>query len=331
MLHSVSKTILGIINRTQKAHWRVLSVAYQIKSTGSRVMLNVLANCDKSVVGLEVANSKIISMNFSDLRELVISLLGPQEINNFDLTLFKYHTSPIQRKDGTCDDTIIVMETIEDSEQVYFEPNNILDVLKLYQATDIFSCYLFSYRVIDGELKGGGMAKLLLREHAIHWPPKTYKMTDESKTSFYTWFKSHNIIHSTRYNEKFKQMLRLYLDSYLPDDSNQSFIMLTIVLEMLFGSTVELTYRISRGAGVFLSNDREGMRKIVSSVKRLYTLRSKYVHEGKSIPWDALFELREIVRRTIVLMYEREMCNSEFDFKVFSEEITYDGYFKESQ
>ena len=31
------------------------------------------------------------------------------------------------------------------------------------------------------------------------------------------------------------------------------------------------------------------------------------MHEGKHIPWDELFELREIVRKTIVLMYEREM------------------------
>ena len=114
----------------------------------------------------------------------------------------------------------------------------------------------------------------------------------------------------------------------LLDDSSQSFIMLTIVLEMLFGSTAELTYRISRGVGIFLSNNREEMRKIVISVKRLYNLRSKYVHEGKHIPWDELFELREIVRKTIVLMYEREMYSPKFNFKNFSEESTYDGYLK---
>lgn len=306
-------------------------MAYQIKSTGNRVIINVLANCDKSVIGLEVANSKIISINFYDLQKLVISLLGVQEINNFNLTLFKYHIFPIQREDGTSDETIIVMETIEEPEQALVEPNSILDALKLYQSSDIFSCYLLSYQVIHGELKGGGIAKILLREHAIYWPTKAYEMTDESKASFHTWFESHKKIHSAGHNEKSKQMLRLYLDSYLPDDSNQSFIMLTIVLEMLFGSTVELTYRISRGVGVFLSKNREEMKKIVKSMKQLYSLRSKYVHEGKEIPWEALFELREIVRRTIVLMYERGMCSSEFNFKVFSEDITYDGYLKESR
>lgn len=303
-------------------------MAYQVNSTGNRVVLNVLANCGKSVVGLKIANSEIISMNYLDLYSLVISLLGEREINNFILYLLKYHTLPIQREDGTRDDTIIVMETIEDSEQVCLEPNSILDALKFYQAADIFSCYSLSYQVIDGKLKSGGMLKMLLREHAIYWPVKTYEMTDESKISFYTWYKSHDIIYGARHNIKFNQMVRLYLDSYLLDDSSQSFIMLTIVLEMLFGSTAELTYRISRGVGIFLSNSREEMRKIVISVKRLYNLRSKYVHEGKHIPWDELFELREIVRKTIVLMYEREMYSPKFNFKFFTEEITYEGYLK---
>lgn len=309
--------------------FEVAIMEYQIKTTGKRVILNVLANADKSMVGLRVADSNIISMRYSEFRALVVAVLGVQEINNFDLTLFKYHTLPVQQKDGETDETIIVMETVEGSHTAIFEPEHILNALKLYQASDIFSCYLFSYRVMEGHIQGGGIGKVLLHEHAIHWPNKPYQMTDESQTAFCTWFESHKTIHGANQNEKFKQMLRLYLDSYLLGDANQSFVMLTIVLEMLFGSMVELTYRISRGTGFFLSNNRDEMRRIVRSVKQLYNLRSKYVHEGKTIAWESLFELREIVRKTIILMYEKGMHETGFNFKTFSDEVTYDGYLRE--
>ena len=55
-------------------------------------------------------------------------------------------------------------------------------------------------------------------------------------------------------------------------------------------------------------------------------MRSKYVHEGKRVKDEQLFELREIVRRVIVLMFERGMHKPDFDFKSFSDELTYDGY-----
>ena len=59
---------------------------------------------------------------------------------------------------------------------------------------------------------------------------------------------------------------------------------------MLFGApNGELTYRISRGTALFLSSDRDEMKTIHSQVKKLYNLRSKYVHEGKNVEWEKLF------------------------------------------
>ena len=291
-------------------------------TSGERVRLDVLANADKSMVGLQIGNCKIISMQYADFWTLVVSVLGEREINNFEATLFKYHVTPVHKKNGEYDDSIIVMETVGDC----LPTETILTMLKLYKSMDVFSCYQFSYRMVDGKPHRGGMGKVWVREHAINWPFKSYKMTSEERDEFYKWFESHRGMCTVDQNEKFKKMKRLYLDSYLIDNADLSFAMLSVVLEMMVNSTYEMTYRISRSVGLFLSSNKNEMRDIFKCVKRLYGIRSKYVHEGKSVSWDDLFELREIIRKILVLMYEKEMHKIGFDFKTFSDELTYEGY-----
>ena len=59
------------------------------RTEGKRVRLDVLANADKSMVGLQIGKSKIISMLYVDFLTLVVSVLGEREINNFEFILFK--------------------------------------------------------------------------------------------------------------------------------------------------------------------------------------------------------------------------------------------------
>ena len=156
-------------------------------------------------------------------------------------------------------------------------------------------------------------------------------MTEEERTQFEPWWESHKKIIATNNNSKFKEIVRMYFDSFMMESSEMSFVVLSVVLEMLFGApNGELTYRISRGTALFLSSDRDEMKTIHSQVKKLYNLRSKYVHEGKNVEWEKLFELREIVRNIIVLMYENKMNLNNFSFKKFSEELSFDGYDKEA-
>lgn len=295
---------------------------YMFTTTGERVRLDVLANADKSMVGLQIGNSKIISMQHAEFLALVVSVLGEREINNFEVTLFKYHVMPAHKENEEYDESIIVMETVGD----FLSTDTILDILKFYKSADIFSCYMFSYRIADGKLHSGGLGKVWLREHAINWPSKPYEMTNEEQNEFFKWFESHREMCAVDQNEKFRKMKKMYLDSYLLDNADLSFAMLSVVLEMMVSSTSELTYRISRSVGIFLSSNKTEMRDIFKRVKRLYGIRSKFVHEGQSVSWEKLFELREIVRKIIVLMYEKEMHKKEFDFKTFSDELTYKGY-----
>lgn len=292
---------------------------YKINATGERVRLDVLANADKSIIGLQVGNCKIISMQYSELFFLVRKVMGEQEVNNFVNALFKHRCYPSEEESS-----VIVMETVGD----LHEPEIILQSLKLYKAVDVFSCYFLSYRFMNNELHCGGIGKVYLPEHGIYWPNKRYEVTDKELLEFPIWIEEHGGICFGDYNEKFSKMKRLYLDSYLPDDTNQSFLTLFVVLEMMFGAMGELNFRISRGVGVFLSSGRDEMKEIVKSVKKLYNTRSKYVHVGNNVSYEELFELREIVRRVIVLMFEREMHKPEFNFKVFTDEIIYDGYLR---
>lgn len=294
---------------------------YSIDKSGNRVILNVLANADESMIGLHINNSKILSINYSDLLSLVLATLGERERNYFDLSLIKYHAFPVSQKSGEADNPIIVMETIG---SIDFE--GILDALKFYKTVNIFSCYLLSYRYVDEKIYCGGIGKVFLYEHAIQWPDKPYCMTEEDKVHFKQWFKENAEMMYGEHNDKFTKMKSLYLNSYWIGNVEQSFVMLSVILEMLIGATQEMTYRISRNVGAFLSTNSVEMSAIIKRIKRLYNVRSKYVHEGKSIVNDDLYDLREIVRKIIVLMFEKGMHKPGFDFKQFSDEISLAGY-----
>lgn len=290
---------------------------YEINKTGERVRIDVLANVDNSMVGLHIGNSRIISIPFNDLFAIVVKILGEREINHFQTELFKHHALPLQDQNE-----ITVMETTGD----VFQAIN-LDDLKLYKSADVLSCYFFAYKYYDCQIHNGGLGKVYLREHSIYFLSEKYTMTDFERTDFPLWVKAHEkISRSSEQNDKFNKMMRLYLDSYLTDYTELAFTMLTVVLEMLFGSQSEITYRISRGVALFLSNSREEMELYFNIVKRLYSIRSKFVHEGKSIELSSLYELREITRKVIVLMYEKGMDKKEFNFKEFANQITFNGY-----
>lgn len=299
---------------------------YVINQSGNRVVLDLLANATKSLVGLEVNNCRIISIPYSELYAMVSSVYGVKGEWVFSREAFKYHTTPCSDAE---DDSVIVLESVEVEGfgDTVASDYTILEALKLYQSSDIFSCYSLSYRVKDGKIQHGGRGETFLWQHGIHWPEKPYKITDDARSNFNAWLNEHrDLFRSGHHNEKFRQMKRLYLSSYLTDDANLSFVMLSVVLEMLFGGNSELSYRISRGVGMFLSTGREEARNLFTRMKKLYLMRSKYVHEGQRVNDEQLFELREIVRRVIVLMFERGMHKPDFDFKKFSDELTYDGY-----
>ena len=292
---------------------------YQFVVSGERVRLDVLVNVDSSVVGLEVDSCKIISMAYDEYLSIVKGIMGIGELKHFERTVRKYHA--IQ------DDRLIVLETVEKKDVSNLAlPELYFDWMKFYKSADIFSCYKVSYKYESGKIKFGGLGEVLLREHGIIIPTKRYSMKPEEKVDFKYWVDTHQKICTSKVNDKFGKMKRLYLESYLLDDSDLSFVMLNIVLEMFAGASTEVSFRISRNVSFFLSTNLEEMKINYSKIRKLYGIRSKYVHEGKTVSWDDLFELREMVRSILVLMYEKSMHLPEYDFKEYLKELGMYGY-----
>lgn len=243
---------------------------YVINQSGNRVVLDLLANATKSLVGLAVNNCRIISIPYSELYAMVLSVYGVKGEWVFCREAFKYRTTPLSDAE---DDSVIVLESVEVEgfRDTIASDYTILEALKLYQSSDIFSCYSLSYRFKDGKIQHGGRGETFLWQHGTYWPEKPYEITDDARSNFNAWLNEHrDLFLSGHHNAKFRQMKQLYLSSYLTDDANLSFVMLSVVLEMLFGGNNELSYRISRGAGMFLSTDREEARSLFARMKKLY-------------------------------------------------------------
>ena len=100
-------------------------------------------------------------------------------------------------------------------------------------------------------------------------------------------------------------MRRTYDKSYFIGVTELEYIMLFSTLEMIFGSgNSEITYQIARGTSLLLSATSDEMSEVYKQIKKLYHVRSKYVHNGTKIPMESLFQLREIVRRVLIKLVD---------------------------
>lgn len=275
-------------------------MAYEIKQNCERVVLNVLAGADKSIIGLGILNCKVISMTMQELQDLVVLTRGQVELNYFHTTLFSHQIHACNNEE------IIVLEYVETTESDELLAYCILDLLKLYKAEDIYSCYSLDYRYRDGKLTHSSLAKIIRYEHAIDHLPARYTLADDEKANFSPWLnKYYTKLKSTDLNDSYKSMLKAYQTAFLVGIVELEYIMLFSILEMIFGSGhSEITYQISRGAALLLSDSSSEMEVVYKQMKKLYGVRSKYVHGGEKVHWDSLFELRDVVRKVLLKLID---------------------------
>ena len=154
---------------------------YVINQSGNRVVLDLLANATKSLVGLAVNNCRIISIPYSELYAMVLSVYGVKGEWVFCREAFKYRTTPLSDAE---DDSVIVLESVEVEgfRDTIASDYTILEALKLYQSSDIFSCYSLSYRFKDGKIQHGGRGETFLWQHGTYWPEKPYEITDDARS-----------------------------------------------------------------------------------------------------------------------------------------------------
>jgi len=295
---------------------------YQIKRNCKRVVLNILAGSDESLVGLTLYNCNIISMSMDDFVALVVQVNGIMEYNHLISCLAEHGVY----KGG--DGKLVVLESIEESEDSGIHEFNLCDALRLYKAEDVFSCYRISYRWDGEKIIHGGIVKLIKYTHAIDHLPARYYMTETEKTEFPEWYENcfQKLKHKSM-NPKFKNALQAYYTSYMVGIVDLEYIMLFSALEMIFGSGhSEITYQISRGTALLLSADSRSMTDVYRKMKKLYTVRSKYVHGGERVPLENLYELRDIVRRILIRLTELQFYTLDSTFEMLRERILTGGF-----
>lgn len=289
-------------------------MSYRIRESGETVILSVLIGADQSLIGLKVKNSKIISIKFGELDNIVHETYGIAEKNRFLNSVLDHYRTPRVpgRVLNLSDCDLVVLETVCESPSDYFATDMVLRALKLYNGADIYSCYSINYRFENGRICYGGLGETVKYRHAIGFIEPHYALTEEKKTTFPEWYSTVFIkTFQTDCNESYRAMVNRYDISYMIGICEAEYVMLFTILETLFGNDLtKITSNIAKGTSKLLGVSSKDKGNIRNQMYRLYDVRSRYVHDGNNVPQESLFELREIVRRVLV-----EICNRGYHTK----------------
>jgi len=274
------------------------------------------------MVGLQLYNCTILSMKYSEYEQLTLKFMGIAGQH-------KLLESLVERNIFTINDPqLIILEIVNKKGERDIPLELLLEMLKLYKAEDIFSCYGLHYACKDGIVSRIGHTRMIRLEHAICYCPSRYSLTEEEKDKFSKWFDQYFLeVYGSGKNKKFRDMRHTYEMSYLIGVAELEFIMLFSVLEMIMGrGNSEITYQISRGTALLLSDSKEQMKEIYREMKRLYNSRSKYVHAGEDVSWENVFKLREIVRKVLMKLIELGYHKEGTSFDQLQDDIMVGGY-----
>lgn len=275
-------------------------MTYQLRTDCQYVTLYVLIGAAPSLVGLSLHNCRVISIPYVDLANLVIQTYGREALFHFTVSISEGQFIPMKSD-------LVVLEIADSAGRgIDFYDRHFFMLAKLFKAEDIFPCYSMVYSCKDGVLTNPGFRHKIEYKHAVVPCESRYGMEESEKVHFEQWFdKYSSLLFCANINEQFKKMLYSYDCSFLIGIPEMELIMLFSILEMLFGTgNTEITYQISRGTALLLSPTSEEMNIVYKQMKKLYTVRSKYVHNGADVPLQSLHQLREIVRRVLIKLVD---------------------------
>ncbi len=108
----------------------------------------------------------------------------------------------------------------------------------------------------------------------------------------------------------------IFSKGFEPDDA---FMDLMISLENLFGSSEAVVYKIAMRAACLLETTAEGRRNLNKSIKDWYKKRSNIAHGNgnRVVEWKDVEELREIVRRAIMKVWQLKLKGDQLDDYLF--------------
>lgn len=298
-------------------------MAYQIRDDCQRVALYVLVGADRSLVGMTVHNCRVVSMTFTEFGNIVLRTYGRDAYLHM-LTSITEGKIILDKND------LIVLEIADFSgEQIGFYDRYLFMLMKLFKAEDIFPCYSIIYCCQEGNLVNQPFIHKVEYKHAVVPCQPRYKMNEIEKIFFPKWLDKYiPALFATGLNAQFENMLHSYDKSYLIGIPEMEYIMLFSILEMTFGAgNTEITYQISRGTALLLSQNADEMEQLYKRMKKLYNARSKYVHGGEKVKPENLFELRDIVRRVLIKLIDLEYHRKEKTFDELRNKILLGGFY----
>lgn len=139
-------------------------------------------------------------------------------------------------------------------------------------------------------------------------------------------------------NKFFKNALSMYHASFSVSDHNAGFMLLVIALESLLGLSTygkpeqcdacgqtkyKITATISDNVSLILMDTNDVIKR---RIKKLYSARSKFVHNGREIEKQAQQEMQEYVRKVLLMYWCVSMYKSTQEHKKIIEEVLSPAY-----
>ncbi|RSK51028.1 HEPN domain-containing protein [Hymenobacter rigui] len=155
---------------------------------------------------------------------------------------------------------------------------------------------------------------------------KILKIIKEELKKFYDFenFNESEIHQTIKSFAKFIAKGYRYIDEQRYDEGFLHFI---IALDLVFGDANTITKAISERVSVLLSiYNKENYNENKTMISKLYAARSKYVHAGKSIPYDYIKEIKTVCRIIILILlnYQKQAKIKNYnDFKDWKKKLDY--------
>ena len=219
----------------------------------------------------------------------------------------------------------LVYETYENNEKAFLPPQNLFRLMRLFKSGGISSDIVLSYKFSDGSFTKIGHPYNVKYRQIV--PYEEYALNEDDKKAFLNWIEIYKgIFDKPKNNANFNRMLELYEMSYYSPYMEHAFLTLFAILELLVGAQSEITFQVSRGIALLLSNNENELETSFDEIKKLYNVRSKFVHNGSKVSYEDVRKLRFFVQKTIIKLFDMGANSSDYKFENLRKKMKLGGY-----
>ena len=176
--------------------------------------------------------------------------------------------------------TYFFKQTSDPSVEIY----PVITAIRLFKLSNFGMAYLLSLNEV-----GGGIGNVMY-DYNSECRIKTvssFSLAEEEREKIQEFYE----LVSKQQAEHIQQMIQLFHEAYRNRNHYIAFIMRVTILEMLIDGNAELSFRLSRSIAVLLGRSREESQEIFEKCKKIYSVRSTFLHDGKTDKITSEFQL----------------------------------------